>query len=157
MAIGGSVVSWNVFDALVAELRPRLARAFIAAYGVERGQEALAEAMAYAWEHTDRVGEMENPAGYLFRVGQSRTRPRRTPAVYPAPADVGVPWVEPGLPAALAQLTEHQRVAVVLVHGYGWTQREVAELLGVAATTVQNHVERGLAHLRRSMEVATDA
>ena len=157
METGGWVVSWDVFDALVAELRPRLARAFVAAYGVERGQEALAEAMAYAWEHAARLTGMENPAGYLFRVGQSRTRPRKTPPVFPAPSGAGVPWVEPGLPAALAQLTEHQRVAVVLIHGYGWTQREVAELLGVATTTVQNHVERGLAHLRRDLEVSSDA
>jgi DNA-directed RNA polymerase specialized sigma24 family protein len=142
-----------VFEALVADVRPRLARAFVAAYGPERGQEALAEALAYAWEHATAVQAMTNPAGYLYRVGQSRTRPRLAPPTFPAPADVGVPWVEPGLPAALAGLSEHQRVAVVLVHGYGWTHREVGELLGIAATTVQNHVERGLAGLRRRLEV----
>ena len=57
-------------------------------------------------------------------------------------------WVEPALPAALAELTERQRLAVGLVHGYGWTLREVAELCGLRVTTVQNHLERGLAHLR---------
>jgi RNA polymerase sigma-70 factor (ECF subfamily) len=144
-------------EALVAELRPRLARAFVAAYGVERGQEALAEALACAWERCDEVGAMDNPAGYLFRVGQSRSRPRRRPPLFPAPADVGLPWVEPSLPAGLRALTEHQRVAVVLVHGYGWTHREVGELLGVAPTTVQNHVERALARLRDHLKAVTDA
>jgi DNA-directed RNA polymerase specialized sigma24 family protein len=61
------------------------------------------------------------------------------------------------LPAALRELTEHQRVCVVMVHGYGWTHREVADLISVATTTVQNHVERGLANLRRHLEVVPDA
>jgi DNA-directed RNA polymerase specialized sigma24 family protein len=36
----------------------------------------------------------------------------------------------------------------VLCHGFAWTHREVAELLGVSPSTVQNHVERGLDKLR---------
>jgi RNA polymerase sigma factor (sigma-70 family) len=67
-----------------------------------------------------------------------------------------MPWIEPGLERAVAELTESQRVAVVLVHGFGWTAREVAELLGVKATTVQTHVERALARLRSAMEVDHD-
>ena len=53
----------------------------------------------------------------------------------------------------LAQLSDRQRVAVVLVHGFGWTLREVAELTNTKVTTVQNHLERGLAQLRRGLEV----
>lgn len=145
------------FEVLADELRPRLARAFVAAYGPERGQEALAEALAWAWENFGALQEMDNPAGYLYRVGQSRTRPRHSPPPFPAPDAVGVPWVEPNLPDALRDLTEHQRVSVVLVHGYGWTRREVAALLDLAPTTVQNHVERGLTHLRRRLEAIPDA
>jgi len=37
------------------------------------------------------------------------------------------------------------------VHGFGWTLREVAELTGTSVSTVQNHLERGLAHLRRAL------
>lgn len=66
------------FEEWVVDVRPRLARAFSAAYGLERGQEALAEAMAWAWEHADDLATMQNPAGYLYRVGQSRTRSRST-------------------------------------------------------------------------------
>jgi hypothetical protein len=65
------------FEEFVDDARIRLARAFTAAYGPDRGQEALAEAMAYAWTHFDELRAMDNPVGYLFRVGQSRTRPRR--------------------------------------------------------------------------------
>ncbi len=140
------------FEGFVADAEPKLRRALIAAYGADRGREATAEALAYAWEHWRRVATMDNPLGYLYRVGQSRTRSRRR-----APLELAVapaePWFEPGLPGAIAELTEAQRVAVVLVHGFGWTHREVAELTGVQPTTVQNHVERGLAHLRASLEV----
>ena len=66
-------------------------------------------------------------------------------------------WVEPALGPALARLTKHQRVAVVLVHGYGMTMREVGDLLGLHVTTIQNHLERGLARLRAALEVSDHA
>jgi DNA-directed RNA polymerase specialized sigma24 family protein len=145
----------EAFDAFVRMHEPSLRRAFVAAYGAERGSEATAEALAYAWERWDRVQPMENAVGYLYRVGQSRTRrmARRTPRFPGVGVTPELPWVEPALPAAMQALTEHQRVCVVLVHGYGWQLREVAELLGIAVTTVQNHVERGLAKLRAALEV----
>ena len=46
---------------------------------------------------------------------------------------------------------------MVLVHGYEWTLREVAELTGVTISTVQTHVERALAKLRAALEVVDDA
>jgi RNA polymerase sigma factor (sigma-70 family) len=64
-----------------------------------------------------------------------------------------LPHVEPGLPAAIARLPEKQRIVVSLVYGYEWTMSEVAELLGTAKTTVQNHAERGLARLRKTLGV----
>ena len=139
------------FEAFVGEVEPRLRRAFLAAYGAERGREATAEALAWAWEHWRRVRGMRNAAGYLYRVGQSRTRPRRR-AFMEAPLAAGEPWIEPALPGALLALSEGQRTAVVLVHGFGWSLREVAELTGVRRTTVQNHLERGLARLRVALE-----
>jgi len=143
------------FDALVEEVRPRLARAFVAAYGRQRGEEALAEAMTVAWERFPEVAAMDNPAGFLYRVGQSRSRPRRRlrASTFPSPVALGLPDIEPALPAALDQLSERQRVCVVLVHGFGWTHREVAGLLDVSRTSVQNHVERGLESLRSELGV----
>jgi DNA-directed RNA polymerase specialized sigma24 family protein len=143
------------FEEFVAEAEPRLRRALIARYGAERGREAAAEALGWAWVHWGRVQAMANPVGYLYRVGQSRTRRRRL-ALVPAPASAEMPWIEPGLERAVADLTEMQRVAVVLVHGFGWTASEVAELLDVKATTVQTHVERALARLRVALEVDHD-
>ena len=144
----------QAFTEFFAATEPRLRRAFVAAYGSERGMEATAEALAYGWQHWSRLRAMQNPAGYLYRVGQSRTRPRRQPdpsLLWEPPAS-GDRRFEPGLVMALARLTEPQRVTVVLVHGFEWTLREVAELTGVAVSTVQTHLERGMRTLRDALE-----
>jgi DNA-directed RNA polymerase specialized sigma24 family protein len=142
------------------EAEPRLSLALGAGYGPQVGHEATAEALEYAWENWDRVRSMDNSLGYLYRVGQSRARRlrrryRRLPSL-PSPQSDRVPWVEPALPAALADLSRNQRNAVVLVYGFEWTQQEVAGLLGVSRTTVQKHLERGLAKLRAALEEKTD-
>ena len=41
----------EAFETFFAETEPRLRRALVAAYGPERGRDAAAEALAYAWEH----------------------------------------------------------------------------------------------------------
>jgi RNA polymerase sigma factor (sigma-70 family) len=108
----------------------------------------------HAWEHWDRVKEMDNPLGYLYRVAQSRSRRHRRPlGLVAGAAPPAERLVEPKLPAALAGLSDHQRVAVVLIHGYGCTYHEVADILDVSISTVQNHLERGLAKLRRQLGV----
>ncbi len=120
-----------------------------------RGDEAVdgaAEALSYAWEHWSRVRLMENPVGYLYRVGQSRTRRRRRP-VLPTPESIGLPEVEPMLVPALLRLPYTQRAAVWLVHGCEWRYAEVAEALDTSTSTVGNHVSRGLARLRTELEV----
>lgn len=146
------------FEAFVAEVEPRLRRALVGLRGPEAGRDAVAEALAWAWEHWSEVQGMENPAGYLYRVGQSRSRRGRGRAPWPAPSSLaGMPEVEPRLPAALASLSERQRVAVFLVHGCGWSQAEVATVLGISPSSVANHVVRGMARLRAELKVVSDA
>lgn len=148
------------FRAFVADVEPRLRRALTALRGATDGLEATAEALAWAWEHWPEVEAMANPAGYLYRVGTSRTRARRTPILpRPVPADPGD--FEPGLSPALAKLSDRQRTVVVLVHGCGWTYQEVADALDLTKASVGTHVRRALARLRAELgvdqEVETDA
>jgi RNA polymerase sigma factor (sigma-70 family) len=143
------------FERFVRQAEPRLSRALAAAYGFEDGRDATAEALAYAWEHWHRLQHVANLPGYLFRVGQSATRKKRQPVVFEVATEAEHSF-EPGLPAALALLSQRQRIAVVLVHGYGCTLREVAELTGTRPTTVQNHLSRGLARLRMLLGVQDD-
>lgn len=148
-------LSEEQFREFVDSTEPRLHRAFVAQLGWDLGREATAEALAYAWEHWNKLSAMANPAGYLFRVGKSRVRRRRTRVLFQPPDD-DTHWFEPSLVRSLAALSERQRVAVVLVHGYGWTSREVADMTGIRVTTVQSHLERGLARLRAQLEVNKD-
>ena len=143
------------FEDFVRKARPRLLRALAGCRGAD-AVDAAAEALTYAWEHWAEVRQMTNPVGYLYRVGQSRSRPRRVP-VLPAPAEIGVPEVEPGLVPALLRLPDTQRTAVWLVHACGWSYAEVAEAMGTTVSTVGNHVSRALERLRDSLEVNTRA
>ena len=148
----------QAFTRFVKETEPRLSYALAAAYGPEVGADAAADALGYAWENWEKVRTMDNPAGYLYRVGQSHSRSYRRPRkLFPAIAPADVPDIEPGLPSALESLTRNQRVAVVLIHGLAWTEHEAAELLGVSRSTVRTHAERGLSRLRTALEVTIDA
>jgi DNA-directed RNA polymerase specialized sigma24 family protein len=144
------------FEAFVRAVEPRLRRALIGCRGVDGAQEAVAEALAYAWEHWRDVHSMENPAGYLYRVGQSRSRRRMEPRL-PAPDSMRIPDVEPALIPALLALPDRQRNAVWLVHACSWTYAEVAEALGISASAVGTHVGRALESLRRTLEVDSRA
>ena len=139
------------FTSFVRETEPKLRAALVARFGTERGREATAEALAYGWEHWERIRPMHNPAGYLYRVGQHTgfRRPRRT--TFPEIPHHSDPAVEPGLPKALARLSPRQRTAVVLVNCYAWTPVEVAEFLDVSVSTVRNHLDRGMRRLRATL------
>lgn len=145
------------FSVFFEEAEPRLRRALVATYGAERGREAAAEALAYAWQNWERVSAMDNPIGFLYRVGQSRSRPARRPPLFPAPPQVDGVWVEPELPRALAALSERERLAVVLIEGFGWHFREVADLADVSVSSVQSYLARGLRKLRTALGVTEDA
>jgi DNA-directed RNA polymerase specialized sigma24 family protein len=135
------------------EAEPRLRHALVASCGPDVGREAAADALAYGWEHWDRVGAMENPAGYLYRVGRNAARQRRRRVAPEQPSVPIEPWVEPALDGALGRLTVRQRTAVLLLHTFDWTHAEVADLLGVSVPTVQKHAARGLVKLRRALGV----
>ncbi len=144
------------FEAFFWDAEPRLRVALIAVFGQETGRDATAAALVYAWEHWDRVSGMDNPAGYLYRVGRSSQRRRKEPAWLPVPAPDAL-IVEPGLPKALGSLTEKQRIAVVLVHAYGWKRQEVADLTGMSTSSLDTHLSRGLRRLRSSLGVEINA
>ena len=137
------------------EAEPRLRRALGAAVGMEDGREAAAEALAYGWEHWDRIAAMHNPVGYLYRVGRSKARRRRrlVAETFIPPTVAHEPWCEPKLRSALARLSERQRVAVMLVHGFGYSTGEAGDLLGIEGGTAHKHATRGLEKIRTALRV----
>lgn len=141
---------------LLVDIEPRLRRALVARYGIDLGTEAAADAIAWGVEHTERLAALENPSGYLYRVGQSAVRRHlragRAPLRFPAEEMPGETDLPGDVFEELKGLKPEQRVAVLLVHGYGFTYREVAEVLSVSEAAVTNHVHRGMKRLRRRLE-----
>jgi RNA polymerase sigma factor (sigma-70 family) len=145
------------FENFFARAEPRLRAALTSLYGADMGREATAEAMAWAYEHWDRVGPMEHQIAYLFRVGQSRTRRlRRRRVLFSTAPGTSTAEIDPRLIAALAALPERQRVAVTLAHGHDWSHADVAALMGISASTVATHVARAVTSLRAALEVPAD-
>ena len=149
-------ITTTSFTEWATEAEPKIRQSLTAAFGVQVGKDAAADALAIAWERWARVSVMDNPIGYVYGIGRNKARrmkTRRQPMFVEVPAQL-LPQVEPGLPSAVADLPEQQRITVTLLHGYGWTMSEVAELLGTKKSTVQNHAERGLTKLRNALGVA---
>jgi RNA polymerase sigma factor (sigma-70 family) len=143
------------YIAFIRGIEAELRHALVARFGTARGTEAHHEALAFAWEHWDRVRALEKPIAYLFTVGRSRTRQlwRSPPALVPTDKRADENHFEPKLARAVEGLSPRQRTAVVLVVGFGWSYTEVAELLSIKKATVQRHVDRGLAALRGALGV----
>lgn len=149
----------DAFEAFAADASTALRRALVARYGVQLGVDAAAEALAWAAEHRQRLAAMDNPTGYLYRVGQSAVRrqarlERRMVdlPVEERPVEGGTGDPDPSLHEALAALHPDQRAAVVLVHAHGYPYAEAAALLDIPVSTLKNHLHRGRARLRAELE-----
>lgn len=150
-AVGESEVELS-FDRFVAAVEPGLRRALAGHLASSEVPDALGEAFAYAWQHWADVCTLDNPAGYLFRVAQSRSR-RRREGFLPAPDPGRLPHVEPGLAAAMRALPVKQRSVVWLVHGCRWSYAETAEALDISASAVGTHLSRAMTRLRSELGV----
>ena len=146
------------FDEFTATDGTHLQQALVAAYGPEDGADIYADAMLRAWTDWDSIGRMGNPAGYLWRVAQSSHRRYRRWSRKPRfPSRMMLErndLTDRDLFLSLGSLSDAERVAVVMVHAHRATYQEVADLLGVPVTTVNNLVHRGLNRLRVALKEA---
>jgi DNA-directed RNA polymerase specialized sigma24 family protein len=143
-------------EAFVRMVEPRLRQALVATYGPADGREATVDALSWAWENWDRVREIRNPIGYLYRVGQSSVRsfgPKPFPVDITRVAETAFPEISPELIPALHRLSPQQRTIVFLVHAHGWSQADVADLLDINPSTVREHLNRAVKRLREDLEV----
>ena len=151
------VMDEEAFAVMFEAVEPRLRRALVAWYGPLVGKEAAADALSWAWEHRHRLDGVGNIGGYLFRVGQSAARREiewRRPVESAKDVECRQSSYEPRLDAAMAGLSGQQRAAVLMVHGYGYSLREAADVLGVSLGTLRTHLGGGLVRLRHELEVS---
>ena len=148
--VGSSMTFTEFFE----RAEQRLRRALVASYGPAIGRESALDAMSWGWEHWAQLQAMDNPIGYLYRVGQSAARRllKSPPSVGIEMAPVNDPEIAPELAPALARLSEQQRAAVVLVHGYAMSQRHAAEVLGISVSTLREHLARGMERPRNDLK-----
>jgi len=117
----------------------------------ERARDTAQEAMARAWREWDRIGG-GRPAAWVRTVALNLVRSdwRRSQG---ANGSLAMPSldttaaVDVDLVAAMRELPERQREAVVLHHLGDLSVADCAEVMGVAATSVKAHLQRGRARL----------
>lgn len=122
----------------------------------ELGRDAAAEGLTRAWTRWSTVSTMDNPAGWVYRVGlnwaRSRLRKRRrevTTAFPPERARAATPidGYDDALAAALARLSTDHRTVVVARYYLDWSEATTAAALEVPAGTVKSRLSRALEQL----------
>ncbi len=155
------------FDEFYARHRDEIGRALVFVLGDRSlGQEAVDEAMVKAYQQWDKIGDTENPAGWVFVVGKrwglswrrGRRRERRREELLAARTDRGPDRSADDLVdlmGALEELTADQRTVVVCRFSLGLSVEETADLLGLREGTVKSRLSRAVDRLRALTETGS--
>jgi RNA polymerase sigma factor (sigma-70 family) len=126
-------------------------------------EEVMQDAFISVFERWERVSEMDDPTGYLYRIA-FRTVGRRARRAARAIFRAG--QVEESTDEyassdarnvvrdALARLTRRQRTAIVLTELLGYSSEEAGKMMGARAVTVRVLASQGRAAMRRALEHA---
>lgn len=144
------------FEEFYREQRAPIGRALAITLGdTQLASEAVDEAMARAYQRWSRVQALDNPGGWVYRVGLNWSRSTLRRTLRPAPAWVtGADAVvdggglDPTIDRALAQLSIEQRAVVVCRLLIGYSEAQTATALGVRPGTVKSRLARATARLQ---------
>lgn len=137
----------------------RVFRALAVTLGdADLARDATAEAMARAYTRWPRVSQVDNPGGWVYRVGLNwaTSRWRRRRREQPLPDDLEPATTPTDLDAvaalaALQQLNTASRAVVVCRVLLGLSTAQTAAVLDIAEGTVKSRLARALATLRTSL------
>ena len=123
-------------------------------------EEVVQDAFLSLFERWDRVQNLEDPVGYLYRSAFNRWKKRRRRAARQLREVVGIATRDAfaslddrdRIDHALAKLTPRQRAAIVLTEVIGYSSKEAAAMLGVRDVTVRALASQGRAVMRRVLE-----
>jgi len=152
------------FEVFFREGHEQLLRAMYLVTGdAEEARDICQEAYLRLWERWERVQEIENRDGYLYRTAMNLWRSRlrqlkravrragREPADAFAEADA-----RDEVATALRTLTPRQRAAIVLTELWDYPSDRAANLLGVKPSTVRALATQGRERLRARLESSGD-
>jgi len=147
------------FDEFYVSTRTTVGRALaVTLRDVDLATDSVDEALVRAYQRWEHVGRLDNPAGWVYRVGlnHARSRLRRLLRRAPAPAEaVEFSVADPAIDQAIAGLSHDHRAVVVCRLLLGWSETQTADALAIRPGTVKsrlhratNHLEHRLHHLR---------
>jgi RNA polymerase sigma-70 factor (ECF subfamily) len=144
------------FEEFYRDQRAPIGRALAMTLGdTQLASEAVDEAMARAYQRWDRVQALDNPGGWVYRVGLNWSRSILRRAMRPAPAwvtkaDVAIDGsgLDPAIDRALAELSIEQRAVVVCRLLIGYSEAQTATALGLRPGTVKSRLARATARLQ---------
>jgi RNA polymerase sigma factor (sigma-70 family) len=146
------------FDEFFIEEHERLYRALYFVTGHrEDAEELMQDAFLKVWERWDRIGEIDDAVGYLFRTALNGFRMRARRAKVAAKHVSGVsttsdPFEDVDLKEDLRRMLLHlsprQRAALVLTRVYGYSSEQAGQMMGIRPTTVRALASQGRAALK---------
>lgn len=124
-------------------------------------EEIAQDAFLRVFERWDRVGTLEDPTGYLFRVSMNvfRSRYRRASlgmrrALSLAPPeadDLAAIETRDQIVRLLRELNPRQRATVLLTAILGYTAEEAGRMLGIRASSVRSLTTRARARMKHEV------
>jgi len=155
------------FESFYLAHRVRLFRALVVVTrDVHAAEEVGQDAFVRVWERWDRVRQMDDPTGFLYRTAlngwfQIRRRAvraaKRVAGVGQELDPLGVVEDRDDLARRLLELPARQRAALVLTEYLGHDSAEAGQALGIRPGTVRRLASKARAALRRGHEEEEEA
>jgi RNA polymerase sigma-70 factor, ECF subfamily len=123
-------------------------------------EELAQDAFLRLWERWDRVADMEEPVGYLYRTAMNLFRKRYRRVGVALRKMVSVELRDEFATAedrsvvagALLELAPRQRAALVLTELIGFSSEEAGRMLGIRPGTVRVLASQGRAAMKQHLE-----
>jgi len=147
------------------ELRPMTRLAYLLTLDHSRAEELVQEAFTKLWRRRDRLPNADKRAAYLRSVVLNEARMalrrrvlerRHAAMVLDEDGRAGDPELHLDMMRGLAGLPPGKRTVLILRYYLDWDEATIARELGTSVGTVKSQASKGLAQLRRSLQVNQD-
>jgi RNA polymerase sigma-70 factor (ECF subfamily) len=122
-------------------------------------REATDEAMTRAFVKWRKVRRYDNPGGWVYRVAlnwsRTQMRKRRREVLTEPPdreGEASSGRLDPDMYDAIAALSEDHRSVIVLKYLAGFSQGDIAQIVGVPVGTVKSRLSRALETLKEQID-----